>query len=108
MQYFTYRHVTLFELTSRLMDWLQELKNVKLKFQQSYLRNGIKNFEAQRPFLEELAALYEQKYVAENKWPDALKVRWSWIQQRLMQCHTQSIKSLLWMRTQTAKFGLFD
>ena len=48
---------------------------MKLKFQQSYLRNGIRNFEAQRPFLEKLAALYEQKYADENKWPDAFKVR---------------------------------
>ena len=45
-----------------------------MKFQQSYLRNGIKNFEVQRPFLEELAALYEKKYAAEKRWPDALKV----------------------------------
>ena len=90
MENFTYRHVTLFELTSWLIDWLQALKNLKLKFQQSYLRNGIKNFEAQRPFLEKLAALYEKKYVAENKWPDALKVRLSYIQQGMMQCQTKS------------------
>ena len=85
-----YRPATSCDLTPILIDWLQELKHVKLKFQQSYLRNGIKNFEAQRPFLEQLAALYEQKYAAENKWPDALKVRLSYIQQRLVQCHTKS------------------
>ena len=47
---------------------------MKERFQESYLRNGVKDFESQRPYLEELAALYEKRFAAENKWPDALKV----------------------------------
>ena len=52
----------------------KEFKSVKERFQDSYLRNGVKDFGSQRPYLEELAALYENKFTAENKWPDALKV----------------------------------
>ena len=47
---------------------------MKERFQDSYLRNGVKDFDSQRPYLEELAALYDKKFIAENKWPHALKV----------------------------------
>ena len=54
--------------------FLQEAEQLKQAFQESYFKNGIKDFKSQQSHLKKLAGLYKRRFNLDRKWQDALKV----------------------------------
>ena len=57
-----------------LLPIMKDFVKVKRKFQESYLKSGIREFESQQHHLEALADLYSRKYALYYQWQDAYKV----------------------------------